>query len=326
MTIPTVTGEIEARSVRLADAHAHAWIDPPAGVAEEYALRLNDPQNIHAELADFRRAGGDFLLDCQPGGCGRDVDQLIRAARASGVHIACSTGFHLRRYYPPGHVTWSGDASAVCDRFVHELRHGVADPLPSAPGRAVRAAAIKVAHPGRLEGKTEELFAAAAHAAADTGTMVTVHTERGENVEEIPPFFARHRVPARQLYLCHVDKRPDPELHRELSRGGALLGYDTFVRPKYVPERNVWPLLERMVGEGLGHGIAVGQDLADPGMWRSFGGSPGMRHLPDRILPELRRRGFDEETVRHLTGENIARRLDRDARRQKDSDGTETGG
>ena len=312
MTIPTVTGAIEARSVELADAHAHAWIEPPAGVAEGDAVRLNDPERIHDELAEFRRAGGDFLLDCQPGECGRDVERLIRAARASGVRIACSTGFHLQRYYPPGHELWSVDAATATDRFVRELLVGVADPVPSMGGAAVRAAAIKVGHPGVLAGQAETLFVAAAHAAVETGAMVTVHTERGAGAEEIPSFFARVGVPARQLYLCHVDKRPDAALHRELILGGVLLGYDTFVRPKYEPERNAWPLLERMVGAGLDHGIAIGQDLADASMWTSFGGSPGMRTLPDRILPELHRRGFSEASVRNLTARNIARRLDRD--------------
>ena len=238
------------------------------------------------------------------------------------MSIACSTGFHLPRYYPPGHETWSGDASSTRDRIVRELRQGVVDPVPSAQGGAVRAAAIKVGHPGALDGKTEDLFVAAAEAAADTGAMITVHTERGQNAEAILSFFARHGVPARQLYLCHVDKRPDAELHRELIRAGVLLGYDTFVRPKYEPKRNVWPLLERMISQGLDHGIAVGQDLADPGMWRVFGGTPGLRHLPDRILPELRRRGFDEDTIRRLTAANIARRLDRDARQQGEPDDT----
>jgi hypothetical protein len=47
--------------------------------------------------------------------------------------------------------------------------------------------------------------------------------------------------------MCHVDKRPDVGLHRELARAGVLLGYDTFGRPKYNPDQGVWQLIPALV-------------------------------------------------------------------------------
>ena len=121
MTIQTVTCPIAVDEVRLADAHAHVWIEPPEGVASEAALRLHDAEAIRAELNDFYSAGGTTLIDCQPGGCGRDGNRLAELARATGVHITASTGFHQQKYYPPEYWLWSASAEEAATYFVEEL-------------------------------------------------------------------------------------------------------------------------------------------------------------------------------------------------------------
>ena len=66
----TVTGLIPVNDITLADAHAHLWIHPPKGVSPKARLLLDNPHHIETELRDFRSAGGNLLVDCQPGGCG----------------------------------------------------------------------------------------------------------------------------------------------------------------------------------------------------------------------------------------------------------------
>jgi phosphotriesterase-related protein len=150
---------------------------------------------------------------------------------------------------------------------------------------------------------------AAAEAARQTGAALLFHTEQGDNVESLPLFFEDRGVPTQRLYLCHMDKRPDIGLHRELAQAGALLGYDTFIRSKYKPEQNVWPLLLEMVRGGWQDQIAIGLDLALTSMWRHFDGWPGLVVLPDEILARLHQEGFSQTVVTKLIGQNIARFL-----------------
>ncbi len=304
MTIQTVTGPLPESDVILADGHAHAWIAPPDGIAPEARLELNRFEAIQAELVQFRAAGGTLLVDCQPGGAGRDANRLAQLARASGVWITATTGFHLPQYYPPEEGLWSATAESAAAYFVGELVTGTRE-----SGGTIRATTIKVGYSGVIEGQPRVLMEAAAEAARQTGALVLFHTERGINVEALLPFFADRGVPADRLYLCHVDKRPDLGLHRELAQAGVLLGYDTFTRPRYDPDRTAWPLLLAMVAAGLGSQVAVGQDLALPDMWRSWGGAPGLCFLPDVIVPRLRAEGVPDGVLRQLTGANIARRL-----------------
>ncbi|MCB0163158.1 MAG: hypothetical protein KDI79_02955 [Anaerolineae bacterium] len=307
MELQTVTGLIPIEDVKLADAHAHVWINPPKGVSPKYLLELNHAQRIDAELKDFRSAGGTSLIDCQPGGCGRDARMLVKFSEAHGLHITATTGFHLERYYPSGSWLWSASEAMALDYFVGELTSGLRE------NGDVLATTIKIGFEEKIEGQTRVLMEAAAEAARRTGAALLFHTEQGLNAEELPLFFEDRGVPADRLYLCHLDKRPDFGLHRELAQAGVLLGYDTFARSTYKPRQNVWPLLLQMMQRGFEDQIAVGLDLARSSLWQHYGGQPGLVYLPDKILSKLHGEGLSETIVSKLTAQNIARFLVRRA-------------
>jgi phosphotriesterase-related protein len=302
--LQTVTGPIDVAEVTLADGHGHVWIDPPAGVVPGARLELRDEAAIRAELSDFRAASGSMIVDCQPGGCGRDGGMLARLAAATGVHIAAVTGFHRRVYYSPDSWLWSASETEAADYFVEELAVGMRE-----TGGRLPATAVKVGYEGVIDGQSRVLMETAADAARRTGAAVLFHTERGKNVEALPAFFGDRGVSTGRLYFCHLDKRPDLNLHLDLARAGALLGYDTFVRPQYNPNTGAWPLVRAMVANGLTEHVAVGLDMAFKSMWRRYGGEPGLLALPAQILPRLRAEGIGAPAITQLVGGNVARFL-----------------
>ena len=303
MKLQTVTGQIPVEDVKLADGHAHAWIQPPPGVPYD-APTLNEYEPILLELDDFREAGGTMLVDCQPGGCGRDARMLVKLSEATGVQIAAVTGFHVRKYYPLKNWLWQASETEAADHFIEELKGGMTETASSVP-----ATAIKVGYEGLLEGQFRVLMEAAAEAALQTGAGLLFHTEQGQNVEALLPFFTDRHVPHNRLYFCHMDKRSDSGLHRELAQAGVLLGYDTFLRRKYDPEKHAWPLLKTMAQAGLGSQVALGLDAAMAGMWARMGGEWGLLALPQLITPRLQYEGIDETTIAGMIGQNVARWL-----------------
>jgi predicted metal-dependent phosphotriesterase family hydrolase len=304
MRIHTVTGLVPIEDIQLADGHGHVWIDPPEDVAPDARLVLNDRVAMEDELKDFRDAGGTLVVDCQPGGCGRDARMLARLAEATGVSITATTGFHRQKYYPPTSWLWTASEEEAAAYFVEELSAGTRETDGTVP-----ATTIKVGYEGTLAGQSRVLIEAAAEAARQTGAPILCHTEEGRNVEALPLFFEDRGVAADRLYFCHVDKRPDIGLHRELARAGVLLGYDTLLRPQYRPDETTWPLIKEMVADGLGHQIAIGLDLARPHLLRRYGGQPGLLALPEQIMPRLQAEGISEPVIAQLTGKNVARRL-----------------
>lgn len=304
MKLRTVTGPVDVRAITLADAHGHVWIDPPDDVSGESHLELNAKSAICRELKEFNLPGGRLIVDCQPGGCGRDAGILAWLSEQAGIFITATTGYHLPRYYAPSSWLWTASVELATDYFIEELTLGTRETDSEIP-----ATTLKVGFNGQIKGQDRILMLAAAEAARQTGVTMLFHTEQGHNVETLLPYFEQRGVPPNQLYLCHMDKRPDVGLHRELAQAGVLLGYDTFVRPRYDPETNAWPLLCRMVADGLDHCVAIGLDLAASSMWKHFSGGPGMSALMDGILSRLRSEGMNEAIIANLTAQNVVSRL-----------------
>ncbi|MBX3082584.1 MAG: hypothetical protein KF716_13185 [Anaerolineae bacterium] len=305
MYIQTVTGSVPVDDITLADAHAHVWIDPPAAAPTQ--LHLHDEALITAELRDFGAAGGNLLVDCQPEGTGRNAHFLKTLSEQTNISITATTGTHLYKYYEPEHFLWNMKAELAAAFFVQELTDRVYEALDG--DSSIRATTIKIGFEGNISGQTRVLMEAAAIASQRTGALILFHTEQGRQAELLPTFFMDRGVPAHRLYLCHMDKRPDLGLHRELAQVGVLLGYDTFARPKYEPEKHVWPLLRQMVADDCWQCIALGLDLALSSMWRHYGGEPGLMMLPEQIQARLREEHFPEEAIPSLLGQAIAKRL-----------------
>jgi 5-phospho-D-xylono-1,4-lactonase len=303
--ITTVLGPVAPDDLGIVDAHSHVWVEPVPG-ATEHTPSLAERDSILTELSAFRQAGGDGIVDCQPGGCGRNGNILADLSLASGVTLVACTGFHRRRYYPTDDPLWGLDAQAAADRFISELGHDLVEtrerPVP------VRAGFVKAACEATLAGTSRALLEGAAWAARETGAALAIHTERGEAAEEIVRFLAFEGVETRQVVLCHMDKRPDHGLHRELAQAGVLLEYDTFHRPKYDPETKLWPLIAAMAAAGLDGAVALATDMADPILW-AFGGGPGLASLPGSIRARLRALDLPEESIGRMLGGNIAARL-----------------
>jgi 5-phospho-D-xylono-1,4-lactonase len=304
--ITTVLGPRALEGEGLVDAHGHVWVGPVRGGPSD-APRLDDQPAIRAELEAFAAAGGQAVIDCQPPGAGRDASRLTQLARATGVALVACTGFHLPRYYAADRSPWCSDPGALEAQFIDELRKGMKD--SEGPRLSPRAGAIKAAHPGGLGADVRRMFEAAVAAAISSGVMLVIHTERGAGVERLAEFLLDLGMSSQDVMLCHVDKRPDISLHRELAQAGFLLEYDTFLRPKYAPAERVWPLVEAMLVHGHEDAIACGLDLADRGLWR-FGGDPhGMCGLADVVVPGLRERGASDRQVQYMTGGNVRARL-----------------
>ena len=305
--IITVLGPVKAESLGITDAHNHLWINPVLG-ADPGAPVLQYEDLILAELKDFQEAGGVTQVDCQPPGCGRDANRLRRLSERSGVKVVACTGFHRRRYYPAPAPLFDLDAKTAADFFLDEIDNGLLETrgtrvAPVYPGF------IKIAAEASFADSPIALFEAAAEACLKRGVCIEMHTEKGAAVEHFLEFFTARAVPAERLIFCHMDKRPDLGLHMELSQAGVGLEYDTFFRPKYEPENNVWPLLQHMLVKGWMESLILATDLAEAVLWRRMGDGPGLIAFITQVQDRLQSLGIPNEQITLLMGGNIARKL-----------------
>lgn len=302
----TVLGPVSPEDLGITDGHNHVWIAPQEVPAANPPV-LDKPGKILAELREYRRVGGSSQLDCQPVGCGRDGRKLKWLSQESGVHIVACTGFHLKEYYPPGADIWQMDADRAAQLFIDEIEHGLietrTEPQPAYPGF------LKIAVRETLQESPLDLVEAAVQTSLKSGCLIEMHTQKGQSVEDILNYIRDLGLPNERLVICHIDKRPDLVLHQELAEAGYLLEYDTFFRPKYQPEKHLWPLIEDMVASGYEKNLVLATDLADGSMWKEFGGNPGIGSFVTIVKMRLEEMAFNTESIFSMLGGNIARRL-----------------
>jgi predicted metal-dependent phosphotriesterase family hydrolase len=304
--VMTVQGPLPYERLGITDTHNHLWIDLVPG-ADPSSPILNKFDSILNEMIEFRKKGGETLLDCQPDGCGRNGNKLLALSIASKVNLIACTGFHRKKYYPQNYWLWGAGAQKICDFLCSELEQGLVE--TSHTPTPVRAGFIKIALESAWADCPHAALEGAASAALKSKALMEIHTEKGALAEKACIYFADMGLSATQLVLCHMDKRPDPGLHKELARLGVLLEYDTFYRPKYNPSENLWPLIEKMVDAGFSDRVTLATDMAEPEFYRFIGGGAGLASLPSEIQDQLTKKGIPETARKQMLGSNIARRL-----------------
>ena len=304
--VMTVQGPVSHEILGITDAHNHLWIDAVAGAHPDGPV-INQFDPIHQELTAYRDKGGKTILDCQPEGCGRDGNLLLALSIASQINLIACTGFHLRKYYAQDHWIWQAGAEKICDFICSELEQGLVETLKTS--KPVRAGFIKIALESAWGKCPHAALEGAAAAALKTKALIEIHTEKGALAEKACVYFTDLRLPAHQLVLCHMDKRADIALHKELARLGVLLEYDTFYRPQYNPDVNLWPLIENMVSAGFSNRIALATDMAGAKPYHQTGGGLGLASLPCEVQEQLIKRKLPESARSQMLGGNIARRL-----------------
>ncbi len=304
--VNTVLGPLSHLVFGITDAHNHVWIAPIKNANHGNPM-LNQKEAIALELDEYLKAGGSSILDCQPGGCGRDANILAELSKLSRVNIVACTGFHRKKYYPTGHAVFNEKAQHWTEYILRELNDGMEE-TTSHPVK-IKAGFVKIAIEETLEATPQSALEGAADAVCEACTALEIHTEKGAAAMEVVGYFNKKGVNNSQIILCHMDKRMDLGLHKELAQTGVLLEYDTFFRPKYSPEENLWVLIDEMVKAGLSYRIALATDMAESSLYHNLGGGPGLASLPGVIRARLTRMHIPENYIQQMLGENISRRL-----------------
>ncbi len=316
--VETTLGAVEATALGVVNAHEHVIIDGGYTVVKEPDFRLDSVPKAVEELLQWRGAGGGAVVDTMPFGCGRNVRKLVAVSKATGVPIVVPTGFQKGSYYLPDHWQHRYGEEAVAELLVAECRAGVDENNydgPHVQRSPVKAGLIKVAGDYQFVGATtRKLICAAGRAHKVTGVPVLVHTKMGTAGEELLELLAAAGVPPERVMLCHMDRNPDPVVHKALAARGAFLEYDTPGRIKYQPEGVVVGLMRTMFGAGYGSQLLLGGDMARRSYWRAYGGGPGLAYLLTGFTQRLLGEGFSagelaqvwrENPVRWLTGVSL---------------------
>lgn len=303
--VQTVLGGIPVSEIRHCQPHEHIIVRPGPATEENPSLLIDDEAKSLAELLAYKQAGGRSIIDCQPGGAGRDAGTLRRLSEKSGVHIVTVTGYHLPFFYPQNDFVFTADKQALSEHFLAELTQGIANHDCQPP---LLAGAVKAAIGGEgATGRFSVLLRAAAKAAAEAHVPLILHTERGIGAVEAVRLCEGVGLASEKILVCHADRQADDySIHESIAATGAMLEYDTIGRLKYHSDDSEGRLIAYMLDRGYREQLLLSLDTTRDRL-RSYGGTPGLCYLLESFLPLLRGFGLSQEDVEILTIANPAR-------------------
>lgn len=275
---------------------------------------LDDENTTIEEAAFFKRAGGGTVVDVTSIGIGRDPRALARVARATGLNIVMGCSYYVEENHPPERGVEAKGEDAIVDEIVDDIFKGV-------EGTGVAAGIIgEVGCSWPLTATERKVLRASGRAQRITGAALTVHPGRHpEAPGEIVEVLREAGADLSRTIICHIDRTLDSrDLVLELAASGCVLEYDLFgsensYYPWTIPvdmpndaRRLGW--LEWLVAEGFGDRIVISHDICFKHQLARYGGH-GYAHILDNVVPLMRRKGFDEETIHAILVDTPARLL-----------------
>jgi predicted metal-dependent phosphotriesterase family hydrolase len=299
--VMTVSGPIQPSALGVTYAHEHLLGGPPVSSADgqDADLTMLSPDVAAREIALFRLAGGQAIVEMSTQDYNRRPELLRDLSRETGIHIIMTSGLHKDTYSHP--ITAAATINQLADTFIRDVAEGVDE-------TGVRAGVIKAATSFNTitEGE-EKVLRAAARAHRATGAPISTHTQSGTMGLEQAAIFKEEGVDLSRVAIGHVDRKLEYDYHKALLETGVYVIYDQISKEKYVPDRERVAVLRRLVAEGYGDRIMLAGDFGRASYWTSNDGGPGLTYILWRFLPWLVAEGMSRDAARAMLVANPAR-------------------
>ena len=343
-TLDTVLGPIDASQIGDTMSHVHLTIDlmcwhmqpdsgPLRGLSESKITMHNlgqvrrnamvvkdnlvqdDLELAMREAREYRIAGGTTVINCDLPGIGRDVANLQKISRATGINIVASTGWYVQASHPP----------EVASKSIEELAEIMVKEITVGIGRT----GVKAGNIGEiaLSGRTrdpfrpdeEKVLRAAARAQKATGVSLTIHPNfPGDHWDTYIDILEKEGADLGKGYMSHLGLYPDPAVSKRiLKRGVGFVSFDQlgheelFGNPAapalgYSTDKEEVRCVIDLLNAGYEDRLLLSAEVAMKTCYKEYGGW-GYSHVHDNIIPWLRSLGASVEQVESIMAGNPRR-------------------
>ena len=257
-----------------------------------------------SELLSAKERGVRTLVDLTPINLGRDIHVIREVAEKAEMQVIAATGFYWTE--EPTLVGWPTDR--LVELLVQDIEKGI-------QGTDIKAGIIKCAtdHFG-VTPLNEKLLQVAARAHRATGVPISTHTSVQHKVgPRQQDVFDREGVDLGRVVIGHCGDTEDLEHLESILARGSTIGMDRFGVDIYLSmEKRVSTVAalcrrgraEQMV---LSHDACCHFDFFPADLMAGAVPNWNFRHIPDDVIPALRKEGVSEEHIRTLTVDNPRR-------------------
>ncbi|KEQ21741.1 phosphotriesterase family protein [Paenibacillus tyrfis] len=310
--VRTLRGDIPKEQLGFTYSHEHI-VCRPAFWAErgEDDLLLDDKEKSKLDVLDFKRHGGQTIIDATAVDYGRDVDSVYSIMEETGVQIVGTAGFNksflwnakVKEELKPiignynTYYEWI-DAKSInelADFVIREVEEGL-EGTPFKGGQVKFGTGYNRITP--LEEKTLRAVARAHH---ETKAPVHSHTEVGTMGLEQIELLRSENVNLAYVSFGHMDRNPDPYYHEQMAKTGAYLCFDGIAKIKYAPESTRIHLLLGLVRKGYEDQILISGDTARKTYYKHYDYGLGLEYIiakwVPRFIDEAHKAGFDGDKL-----------------------------
>jgi phosphotriesterase-related protein len=338
-TVQTVLGAIDPDSLGFTLTHEHCLVDASSwwkGVPRELWKRerfsrpvslenrgeviynnfwfrdnlvLTDITNPIEELRSYAAYGGRSIVDVTQDSTGRDPVALRYIAVQTGVNIVMGSGIYIDASLTEKERQRSLEDTA--HEIVSEFEGGVRDTgvIPGLIGEMGVSDVSNVVEMSNLR--------AAGAAQRKVGCGLNIHPPIWETAgHTILDVLEEQGADLRRVVLSHCDPTlKDREYHDSLAKRGCYIEYDMFGLEIMTHEGIFLPsdgekieAVKDQIERGNVEHILMSGDMCFKICFKRWGGW-GYTHIPEHILPRMRRAGISDEQIQMITEENPKRLL-----------------
>ncbi|PUA36343.1 phosphotriesterase-related protein [Paenibacillus elgii] len=310
--VRTLRGDIPKEQLGFTYSHEHI-VCRPAFWAErgEDDLLLDDKEKSKLDVLDFKRHGGQTIIDATAVDYGRDADAVYAIMEETGVQIVGTAGFNksflwnakVKEELKPiignynTYYEWI-DAKSInelADFIIREVEEGL-EGTPFKGGQVKFGTGYNRITP--LEEKTLRAVARAHH---ETKAPVHSHTEVGTMGLEQIELLRSENVNLAYVSFGHMDRNPDPYYHEQMATTGAYLCFDGIAKIKYAPESTRIHLLLELVRKGYENQILISGDTARKTYYKHYDYGLGLEYIIAKWIPrfidEANKAGYDGDKL-----------------------------
>lgn len=318
--VDTVRGPVELDRLGTTLMHEHVFVLTP-DVMQNYGDQWWDEEVRVADAVDKLRrlkdAGVDTIVDPTVVGLGRYIPRVRDVNELVDINIVAATGLytfdeipHFFHYQGPGAAL--DGPELMTEMFVRDIREGIG-------GTGVRAAFLKcVVEERGLTPDQTRVHAAICEAHQETGVPITVHTNAAHQTGRLAlDFFARHGVDLTKVVIGHAGDSNDFDYLRWIMDQGATIGCDRFGLDMYNPTGDRVRTVAALCAQGYADRIVLSHDAA---CYMDFFSGEGAQallrqalpnwhylHIPNDVLPLLRKEGVTEQELNAMLVDNPRR-------------------
>ncbi|WP_392445506.1 phosphotriesterase [Sneathia vaginalis] len=268
--------------------HEHMTI-ALSGQKHNLDCKVDCIDEITKEMKKLYSKGVRNIVEVTNRGMGRNVKNIVKISKESGINFICSTGFYKEPFLPD--YVYEMDKEEIAELLINDIEIGI-------DGTGIKAQLLGEIGTSKdhMTKEEEKIFESVVIAHKKTGVPINTHTTLGTNALGQIEFFEKNNVDLSKVNIGHVDLSGDIQYIIEILSKGVYISFDTIGKNNYLLDSKRVEMLKILQDMNLLNKVFLSQDISRKSNMEFMGGI-GYSYIFDSFIPMLKEKGITDESL-----------------------------